>query len=483
MKYKYKAFISYSHAADGKLAPILQSSLHRFTRPFYKLRAMYVFRDETTLHLTPELWPSIQEALSKSEFFILLASPDAADSEWVQKEVNEWLALNKGSLKKLLIVLTEGDIKWDEEKRDFDWNITNAIPLNLKGKFRYAPFYLSLSWARDEMNLSLRNPKFLDGIGTLASALLERSKDELVGEDIKQYRIFQTVLGFTILILTVLLIATGFSAFSAFQNAEAERLARNTADSLATQEKLARIASDSSAAREIRAREAAEESARVAQEQRYIAKQQRLVAEAQRDAARLAQLEAAVSDLEREVSTPLSYAKRQNLDSIRQQAIAFGFRDLAASIQTLMQPTLPVTHRVAVKKPDNSWVGMAQFEPATTLLMGYSDRIELVDSKTLAVLDTLVKISNGGIDRFVFDRLNGRVLYEVRYFPFRASFYSDNISLRDDGTFFVGGAKVFGEDREVYAFRLDTSSDTLLSLSSLARMDEPYGPAWTEFSL
>jgi hypothetical protein len=39
----YNAFISYNHAADGTLAPALQSALHRFAKPWYKLRALRVF--------------------------------------------------------------------------------------------------------------------------------------------------------------------------------------------------------------------------------------------------------------------------------------------------------------------------------------------------------------------------------------------------------------------------------------------------------
>lgn len=84
----YKAFISYSHAADGELAPALQSALHRFAKPWYRLRAIHVFRDKTSLSVTPALWSSIKKALSESEYFILLASPDAAASHWVKQEIN-----------------------------------------------------------------------------------------------------------------------------------------------------------------------------------------------------------------------------------------------------------------------------------------------------------------------------------------------------------------------------------------------------------
>ena len=60
---KYRGFISYSHAADDRLAPALQSGLHRFAKPWYRLRAMRVFCDKTGLAVTPELWGSIQKAL------------------------------------------------------------------------------------------------------------------------------------------------------------------------------------------------------------------------------------------------------------------------------------------------------------------------------------------------------------------------------------------------------------------------------------
>ena len=82
----YKAFISYSHAADGRLAPALQTALHRFAKPWYRLRAVRVFRDKTPLAATPALWPSIEKALAQSDYVILLASPEAAASEWVQRE-------------------------------------------------------------------------------------------------------------------------------------------------------------------------------------------------------------------------------------------------------------------------------------------------------------------------------------------------------------------------------------------------------------
>src|SRR4051794_28460374 len=69
----YAAFMSYSRAADGRLAPALQSALQRFAKPWYRRQTLRVFRDQTSLEMTPDVWPEIRRAIDASEFFILLA--------------------------------------------------------------------------------------------------------------------------------------------------------------------------------------------------------------------------------------------------------------------------------------------------------------------------------------------------------------------------------------------------------------------------
>jgi len=110
----YKAFISYSHALDTKLASSLQSCLHRFARPWYRLRSMRVFRDKTSLAANPGLWPSLEQALGESEWLLILASPQSAGSHWVQQEIGWWLTNRSSS--RLLIVLTDGELAWDENR-------------------------------------------------------------------------------------------------------------------------------------------------------------------------------------------------------------------------------------------------------------------------------------------------------------------------------------------------------------------------------
>jgi hypothetical protein len=115
----YDAFISYSQAWDKPIASALQSVIQTLCKPWWKRRMARVFRDETSLAATPHLWSSIEEALMNSRFMVLLASPEAAQSKWVSKEVETWLS-TKGPTT-LLLALTSGDLVWDKDVGDFLW--------------------------------------------------------------------------------------------------------------------------------------------------------------------------------------------------------------------------------------------------------------------------------------------------------------------------------------------------------------------------
>lgn len=182
---KYNAFLSYSHAADNALAPALQSALHRFARPWNRMRALRVFRDKTSLAASPELWPGIVAALADAEYFLLLASPAAAASRWVQREIEWWL--DNRSAQKMLILLTEGELVWDEAAGDFDWQRTDALPPLLRGRLATEPLWVDLRWAKSGASLDLRNGAFRLAVLDIAAPLHGRSKDELDGEDVRQF--------------------------------------------------------------------------------------------------------------------------------------------------------------------------------------------------------------------------------------------------------------------------------------------------------
>jgi WD40 repeat protein len=212
---RYDGFISYSHAADGKLAPAIQSSLHALGRPWYKLRALSIFRDKSSLAADPGLWPSIERALSNSRWFIYLASPKAAQSEWVGREITWWLA-NRDSAS-MLLVLTDGTIGWDRTRNEFDSNSTNVLPTALVSKFPAEPLWVNLCWAKNVNNLSLRNANFRDAILDIAAPLHGQPKDELDGDDVRQYRRNRRTAAAAIVVLLVLTIGVSITAYLALK--------------------------------------------------------------------------------------------------------------------------------------------------------------------------------------------------------------------------------------------------------------------------
>lgn len=212
---KYKAFISYSHAQDKNFSPVLQRSLETFAKKWHQIRRIRVFRDESNLTVTPSLWSSIEESLENSEYFIYLASPEAAESLWVKKEIKWWMD-NKDK-KNFLIVLTSGTIIWDNITNDFNKVTSTAISHELFGQFHDEPLYLDLRWIKNsKINVSSSSAKFQSEVAILASVLLNEDKDNLIGYNAQQIEIRKKFLQTTVSTLILLLIITLLSSYFAF---------------------------------------------------------------------------------------------------------------------------------------------------------------------------------------------------------------------------------------------------------------------------
>ena len=222
----YDAFVSYSHAADGQLAPALQRGLERLARPWYRTRALAVFRDETGLAVSPHLWAAIVRALDDSEWFVVLCSPEAARSEWVQREIDYWLAHKAPD--QILLVLTDGDLVWDRSRGDFDPERSTALPPALFRKFDDEPRHLDLRWARGEEQLDLRHARFRPAVGELAAPIRHMAREELEAEDVRQHRrTVRLARGATSVMVLLLVLALTFGIVALQQRGDARRQAAN----------------------------------------------------------------------------------------------------------------------------------------------------------------------------------------------------------------------------------------------------------------
>jgi WD40 repeat protein len=196
----YDAFISYSHAGDRPLAMAVQAGLQRFAKPWYRRRALRIFRDESSLSATPGLWPTIQQTLAASNYLVLIASPESRHSHWVGQELRYWLDL--GRRDRVLLVLSAGQLTW--AGRDFDWSRTDAFSPDFQGVFDQEPLYVDLRWARSQAAVSHRDARLVQPLASLAAPIHGRPRDELIGEDLRQHRRTRRTAASALVVISVL---------------------------------------------------------------------------------------------------------------------------------------------------------------------------------------------------------------------------------------------------------------------------------------
>ena len=184
---RYAGFISYSHRGDALFAEALQREVERFARPWNRLRAIRLFRDETNLTASAALWGSIEEALSSSRWLVILASPTASGSEWVGKEIQWWVS-DPERARRVLLVLTDGELAWDSARGDFDLVASTALHPALSGVFAEVPLWVDARWSREAETLDVKDPRMQRTVVDVASTLRGLQKDMLVGEAVREQK-------------------------------------------------------------------------------------------------------------------------------------------------------------------------------------------------------------------------------------------------------------------------------------------------------
>jgi WD40 repeat protein len=126
-RYKYYAFISYSHA-NKKWGDWLHKALESYRVPKHLVgknthddvipsRITPIFRDREELPTSSNLGELINQALQQSRYLIVICSPDSAKSHWVNEEILSFKRL--GRSKQILAIIVDGE-PYASDKKHID---------------------------------------------------------------------------------------------------------------------------------------------------------------------------------------------------------------------------------------------------------------------------------------------------------------------------------------------------------------------------
>ena len=129
--------------------------------------------------------------MDESRFLVVLLSPSAAASPWVNREVSRWLEAHGSA--NVLLALCNGELVWSAECGGFDAATSTAAPpaLTEPDVFKSVPLFVDLRFTQSIDHVGLDNAALRDAIITLAAPLHGRSKDELGGDDQRELRRFR----------------------------------------------------------------------------------------------------------------------------------------------------------------------------------------------------------------------------------------------------------------------------------------------------
>jgi len=135
---KYWAFISYS-SSDSHAARALHRSIETYGIPSALVshktpsgeptpkRFRPIFRDRDELPASADLGAEIEGALTASRYLIVLCSPKAAASEWVDREIRMFQSL--GREKEVLAVILSGEPRSGDSRECFPPSLRESQPI------------------------------------------------------------------------------------------------------------------------------------------------------------------------------------------------------------------------------------------------------------------------------------------------------------------------------------------------------------------
>lgn len=214
-RFRYKAFISYSHH-DRRRAARIFNGLETYKLPTSLRRQAHLsigkngrlgtfFRDRDELPAAADLGDKITAALQVSEFLIVICSPAAANSPWVNKEIIEFKRLHGED--NILAVIIEGESN-SSQKDKYKEGFPKAL------KYRIDPNGQLSSVLAEPLAADFRNQADGERLGRLKliSALTGIDLARLADRD--QARRQKTVTAITGASLFLMLIMSGLAYFA-----------------------------------------------------------------------------------------------------------------------------------------------------------------------------------------------------------------------------------------------------------------------------
>jgi len=228
----YDAFLSYSWQSDSRVAPLIQSIIQYFLRPWYQLRAKTVFRDLSCLPAGSSLEQELFERLDRSAHLIVLASPQAAHSHGMELEARHWFSRPRGG--QTIVIVTSGDGEnWVDIR-------ARLVPPTVARNLNSAPLWIDLRPRREKIladpsDHQLREEVIEDLKQVLLRFYPGKDWGQLRGEEGKhRKRLILFLLSVGLVFLMLAIAAAAFAWYAQGQRATAERQARSaTSRSLA----------------------------------------------------------------------------------------------------------------------------------------------------------------------------------------------------------------------------------------------------------
>lgn len=221
---QYKAFISYSHR-DRDWSAWLQRALESYRVPrrlvgskgeFGKVprRLTPVFRDREDLPSASDLSSKVKDSLESAESLVVICSPAAAKSNWVNEEIEYFRSLGRED--RIFALIVDGDPhSTDPEKQCFP----SALVRNSDGSVREPLAADTRKWADGKLLAKLK----------IVAGILGMRLDELRRRNMQRRRRNLAVGGASAL---AMLILTGSLVFTALSSQKEARLQRSNTEEL-----------------------------------------------------------------------------------------------------------------------------------------------------------------------------------------------------------------------------------------------------------